>query len=116
MTRDELIENIAKVMAGLQVPMSMHMPLGAAIEPWSDLHTALIGFGWATKEMWEESLREILDDDVTDRERLLAESVLSMAASGSMPDTFWHTDSRIILACQVLDLTPEQAREWAEAS
>jgi hypothetical protein len=50
---------------------------------------------------------------VTDRERLLAESVLSIAASGGMPDTFWQTDSRIALACQVLDWTPDQAREWA---
>lgn len=43
-----------------------------------------------------------------------ARNVLSIAASGGMPDTFWQTDSRILSACKVLSLTPTEAREWAE--
>lgn len=44
----------------------------------------------------------------------LAKNVLSLAAQGGMPDTYWHTDSRIRRACKVLNWTPEQARTWAE--
>lgn len=44
----------------------------------------------------------------------LAKDVLSMAASGGMPDSFWQTDSRIGRACQVLNMTPDAARQWAQ--
>lgn len=42
-----------------------------------------------------------------------AKDVLTMAASGGMPDTFWQTDSRISRACAVLQVSPECARRWA---
>lgn len=45
----------------------------------------------------------------------LARSVLVVAAIGKMPDTFWFTDSRILLACDVLEWNPAQARQWARA-
>lgn len=43
----------------------------------------------------------------------LAEAVLTMAANGAMPDSFWLTDERIALAAKTLELTPEEARDWA---
>jgi hypothetical protein len=46
----------------------------------------------------------------------LAKDVLLMAASGGMPDSYWHTDSRIKRACKVLGWTADQARSWAERS
>lgn len=45
--------------------------------------------------------------------RRLAWDVLLMAHEGGMPDTYWHTDSRIARACRILNYTPDQAREWA---
>ena len=44
----------------------------------------------------------------------LARDVLTMAASGGMPDTYWHSDTRISRACEVLGITPDQAREMAD--
>lgn len=41
----------------------------------------------------------------------LARDVLSMAATGGMPDSFWLTDTRIERACAVLGLSPAEARE-----
>jgi hypothetical protein len=40
----------------------------------------------------------------------LAWAVVSMARDGGMPDTFWLTDSRIAMACEVLGLGPDQVR------
>ena len=45
---------------------------------------------------------------------VLAHDVLSMAASGEMPDTFWQTDQRVLRACEALDISPENARNWAQ--
>jgi hypothetical protein len=42
-----------------------------------------------------------------------AMDVLSMAASGSMPDSYWHTDSRITRALATLTWSVEQAQQWA---
>ena len=44
----------------------------------------------------------------------LAKDVLTMAADGSMPDTYWHTDGRILRACNVLGWSIIDARTWAE--
>ena len=60
MTRDELIQDLAQVLEGLQVPISLAMPLGVAIEPWRRLHDELIGFGWAGSEQYHTALREAL--------------------------------------------------------
>jgi hypothetical protein len=43
----------------------------------------------------------------------LADAVCDMAAAGGMPDTFWQTDSRIALACEVLACTPDEAHAAA---
>lgn len=48
----------------------------------------------------------------TTRELQLAIDVLTLAADGGMPDTFWHTDSRVQRACAALRWTPDEAREW----
>lgn len=45
--------------------------------------------------------------------RQTARDVLTMAANGGMPDTYWHTDSRIQRACKVLGIGPNEARAWA---
>lgn len=39
-----------------------------------------------------------------DRERRLAEAVLSLADDAGMPDSFWGTDARIVLACEALEV------------
>ncbi len=46
--------------------------------------------------------------------RDLAEALLSIASDAGMPDSYWHTDSRIGLACRVLGITRDEAveREW----
>ncbi len=43
-------------------------------------------------------------------EKDLARCVLSLASVGGMPDTFWMSDSRIALACSVLDIPVATAR------
>jgi hypothetical protein len=59
--RDVLIQEIAALISGLAVPVSVNMPIGAALAPWSALHSRLIGFGWGTAEQYEAALREVLD-------------------------------------------------------
>lgn len=44
----------------------------------------------------------------------LAMDVLTMAYFGGMPDTYWHTDSRILRACRVLGIEVQQAKAFAE--
>lgn len=43
----------------------------------------------------------------------LAEDVLTMAAMGHMPATYWATDQRIIRACEVLGLEPDGVEDYA---
>jgi hypothetical protein len=40
-----------------------------------------------------------------------AVGILSLAQVGGMPGSFWHTDSRVRLACEVLGITTEKAQE-----
>lgn len=47
--------------------------------------------------------------------RMLAESILVMAAHGGMPGSYWLTDSRIGLACRVLDIATSEAAAYADA-
>lgn len=58
--REEIIGLVAQVLAGLQVPVSMAMPLGAAREPWEVLSDRA-GFGWREVETYAEMLRRELD-------------------------------------------------------
>ena len=46
---------------------------------------------------------------MTDLERQLAVAVLQFADTAGMPDTFWQTDPRVILARQTLGV-PEDGR------
>jgi hypothetical protein len=44
----------------------------------------------------------------------LAKDVLTMAANGGMPDSYWYTDRRIKRALKVLGWTPAYGLQWAE--
>lgn len=58
--RDQLIKNLATLLAGLAVPVSMEMPLGKAGPAWTAVHQQLITFGWAKDEQYENALRSAL--------------------------------------------------------
>lgn len=53
------------------------------------------------------------DADIPPDCERLAKDVLEVAACGGMPDSYWHTDARILRACVALGWTPVEAREWA---
>jgi len=60
-TNEEIIRTIAEILAGLQVPVSLQIPLGAAREPWIRLNESLrMGIGYATAEEYEKALRDQL--------------------------------------------------------
>lgn len=63
MDKDQMIAAIARLLAGLAVPVSMEVPLGAAGPAWTELHQALIGFGWATPGEYESAIRGVLDGE-----------------------------------------------------
>lgn len=44
----------------------------------------------------------------------IAKDVLTMAATGGMPNTFWYTDERIARACEALGWNRREARTWAQ--
>lgn len=44
------------------------------------------------------------------QQRELAEALLSLAATAGVPDSFWWSDSRIVLAVKTLKLTSEEAQ------
>jgi hypothetical protein len=60
--RDKFIGNMAQLLAGLQVPVSMEIPLGAAGPAWTELHRSLHGFGWATAADYETAIRTVLEE------------------------------------------------------
>lgn len=64
MTQDEFIDTVAKLVAGLQVPVSLGLPLGEARDPWGRL-SDLSGFGWKTSEEIAESFRQHLSSNET---------------------------------------------------
>lgn len=45
--------------------------------------------------------------------RRLAKDVLLIAAAGGMPDTYWHTDTRVLRALETLGVLPSVGRRWA---
>jgi hypothetical protein len=51
-------ENLAKLLAGLQVPLSIGVPLGAADEPYREL-LGDSGFGWRNADDFENWLTEV---------------------------------------------------------
>jgi hypothetical protein len=59
--RQQVIENLAKVLAGLQVPYSIgRRILGTAAEPWSELQRQLHMIGWNDSEQYKTALEEVL--------------------------------------------------------
>ncbi len=49
--REELVDQLAALVAGMQVPMSLGVPLGSAREPLvSILHKVNGGFGWVDRD------------------------------------------------------------------
>lgn len=60
MNKDDLIKAMSELIAGLAVPISMQMPLGRAADAWTELHSGLRGFGWASAEDYEAAIREVL--------------------------------------------------------
>jgi hypothetical protein len=62
MEREEFIEATAALIAGMAVPVSLEMKLGAATPAWVQLHHALIGFGWASREEYARAIRKLLAD------------------------------------------------------
>jgi hypothetical protein len=60
--RDELIHDLAEILAGLQVPLSMDgRILGAAAAPYRQILRDS-GYGWRGSEDFEEYLRDRLDE------------------------------------------------------
>jgi hypothetical protein len=60
--RDKFIRDVSQLMAGLQVPVSMEVPLGTAAPAWTELHRTLIGFGWAQSADYEAAIVKILEE------------------------------------------------------
>lgn len=62
-----LIRDIAEIVAGLQMPYSIHKAvLGAAAEPWLNLWNKLPGFGWRDADKVERDLREALAKEIAE--------------------------------------------------
>jgi hypothetical protein len=57
--RDVLIRRLAELLAGCEVPGSIHSVLGKAHEPWREIHGEA-GFGWIKAEDYEQYLRSVL--------------------------------------------------------
>jgi hypothetical protein len=72
--RDEVITDIAKLIAGLQVPVSLNgrVMLGVGLEPWERLFHHLHTFGWTDDTQLEKELRAILDEAPPKPERNIA--------------------------------------------
>jgi hypothetical protein len=64
MTRDEFLTEVAELVAGLQVPVSVAPhALSAGYVPWNELHKqASGGFGWVTTSQCREAFAKILND------------------------------------------------------
>lgn len=65
-TREEqkkLLDNLAKILSGLQVPVSLGSGLlGADLTvAWSEAHDATAGFGWHDAAEYREGLRKMLE-------------------------------------------------------
>lgn len=63
-TKDELLDDMAELLAGLQVPRSLpqpHILLGKGLEPYDRLMDELNGFGWTDKEALRSKLGTIFD-------------------------------------------------------
>lgn len=64
-----------------------------------------------TAQAARAALGEASQEQLAHIARELAKGVVDIARTTEVPHTFWHTDGRIKLACRVLGLTPDRARE-----
>lgn len=64
--RDALLRDVVKLVAGLQVPVSMAMPLGTAREPWERLKRVLEPVGWMDTDVepYVEKLSDLFACDL----------------------------------------------------
>ena len=62
MTKDELIRTLAQLVSGLQVPLSIGVPLGAANQPYRDILSGLKLGGWQDVDQFETALRSKLNE------------------------------------------------------
>ena len=60
MTREDMIKALGELMAGLAVPISLGVPLGKAKAAWTELHSGLRGFGWATAEDYSQAMEKVI--------------------------------------------------------
>lgn len=76
-------------------------------------HSLLNGRADQVARVIMAQLAHVHDVGPLERGRDHARDVLVLAAAASVPDTYWHTDSRILRACETLGLTPDDARTFA---
>lgn len=60
--RDDLIKGMARLIAGLGVPISLSLPLGTARQAYIDVRETINDFGWSSAEEIETRIRRILDE------------------------------------------------------
>jgi len=63
MSREELIRTFATLYTGLQVPVSMSMPLGAADDAWRTINAGLGLVGWVNVEDVEAAMSKVFDNE-----------------------------------------------------
>ena len=60
MERAALLDNLAKVIQGLQAPLSLSVPLGTARDPLVEILGAVETFGWVDEAQVRAFLEEVL--------------------------------------------------------
>lgn len=72
---------------------------------WSDVHSYL---PW----VWTgHDYAKLGSGETVTTKQQLAEDILTLAADGGMPDSYWSTDQRMLRACEVLKITPKEAQK-----
>lgn len=66
--QDNVLRDVATLLAGLQVPVSLSMPLGTARMAWTSLHARLKAFGWANPEEYHTALRRLFTKETAESE------------------------------------------------
>lgn len=95
-TREQALYDLGEVLAGLQVPVSMGMPLGTATEPWRRLKNATCTLGWKDPSDFVEGLRHILDGGETvsegDARRKIAAELEADLSNGVTHQARWGNE------------------------
>lgn len=63
----------------------------------------------------DQAIRDIEWRALENRLHNAAKSILSLAKSASIPDSYWDTDRRIVMACDILGLSVADAMcsDWS---